>query len=101
MTVVVLENDLYSETGPCPACGESWQAGRIPEESRAAGHYGDPETAPTHYSRLIGIESDGHYDGVSQWMCPDCGAKWNRFTGERVSPDFGDTARSSRDEVAA
>lgn len=33
----------------------------------------------THYSRKIGIEVWGVYDGVLYWKCPDCGVTWNRW----------------------
>lgn len=36
------------------------------------------------YSRLIAVEIQGMYDGVSEWLCPDCGVRWDRFTGERL-----------------
>ena len=74
--------------GSCSECGADWRGKPIPERDRAAGYYGDPSTAPTHYSRLIGVElpydNPNHYDGVSFWRCPDCGAQWDRFTGELV-----------------
>ena len=31
------------------------------------------------YSRIIGYEIRGVYDGVAFWMCPECGARWHRF----------------------
>jgi len=40
------------------------------------------------YSRLVGVEIQGGYDGVSYWACPFCGAAWDRFTGERVAWKF-------------
>jgi transposase-like protein len=52
---------------PCPACGAAWAY----------------EQNDVMYSRCIGIEVQGGYDGVSYWRCPDCGAEWDRFTGER------------------
>lgn len=57
---------------------------RIPEEYLRAGYYGewDGET-PRFYSRLIGIELPT-YDGVSQWLCPDCGVRWDRWTGKEI-----------------
>lgn len=48
----------------CPVCHVDWADGK--------------------YSRLIGIERRGVYDGVVEWMCPDCGARWDRFTGKRL-----------------
>lgn len=36
------------------------------------------------YSRRTGIEYSyrhpDHYDGVSEWMCPECGARRGRWT---------------------
>jgi len=65
-------------TTGCPSCGSDLQGAPIPEEYRLAGMYGDDP--PTHYSRKVGIEYPGIYDGVLVWSCPDCGAKWPRFT---------------------
>ena len=37
------------------------------------------------YSRVIGVEyvhdHPEHFDGVSEWRCPDCGRREGRFTG--------------------
>lgn len=83
---------------PCPECGADWRAKEIPLESLRRGGYGpwnegDP---PRYFYRLVGIElpydDPNHYDGISFWMCPDCGAQWNRFTGELVAG----TGRKSR-----
>lgn len=35
------------------------------------------------YSKLIGLEVRGKYDGVSYWACPFCQVVWDRFTGKR------------------
>jgi hypothetical protein len=63
-------------TGTCPDCGSSWRAGEIADRP---GEF---------YSRLIGVEysydSPNHYDGISEWRCPDCGARWGRFSGRRL-----------------
>jgi len=61
----------------CPQCGADWQGAKIPKKE---------QRKSTHYSRLIGIEVRGGYDGVSYWQCPDCNTTWNRFTGE-ISPE--------------
>lgn len=84
--------------GPCIECGADWRGEPIPEESRRKGYYGDP--APTHYSRLIGIEVPGLYDGVSFWRCPDCGATWDRWSGHMVDelPKIIDDWRQEREE---
>jgi len=54
----------------CPKCGESW------------------EVPGTIYSRLIGIEVRGGYDGVNFWECPDCHTRWSRWTGAEVTDLF-------------
>lgn len=51
----------------------------IPKESRQ--HYSKDAT---HFSRMIGVEIPGLYDGVCYWMCPDCGERWHRFADGRV-----------------
>jgi Zn-finger nucleic acid-binding protein len=37
---------------------------------------------PYRWSRVVGIEIQGVYDGISYWQCPDCNTVWNRHTGE-------------------
>lgn len=34
----------------------------------------------THFSRVMGHEVGGVYDGVLFWSCPDCGIAWPRWT---------------------
>lgn len=37
------------------------------------------------YSRKIGHEIPGVYDGILFWSCPDCGGKWQRWEpGDRL-----------------
>ena len=59
----------------CPVCRSSWAV--------AAGQSA---------SRIIGIEYEwnhpAHYDGVSEWMCPDCKTRWSRWTNLIISPDL-------------
>lgn len=62
----------------CPFCKADLRGEPIPEEHRE--HYGNE----THFSRLIGIEILGGYDGVSYWRCPDCNAEWDRWTGKLI-----------------
>ncbi len=31
------------------------------------------------YSRLIGVEIPGVYDGVLYWLCPDCNGTFHRW----------------------
>lgn len=62
----------------CDMCADP-----IPVESLRKGCYGEWDgVTPRFFSRLIGIEVRGRYDGVSQWLCPVCGVRWDRFTGE-------------------
>lgn len=51
----------------------------IPEEYLREGYYGPWEGEKRYYSRMIGYEIQGLYDGVAFWMCPDCGIRWHRF----------------------
>lgn len=60
----------------CPGCGSKMQGEPIPQESIDKGYYGE---GVTHYSRCIGYQAQGVYDGVLIWMCPDCGHCWPRF----------------------
>lgn len=87
----------------CPSCNSSFDGGSILEtfikqrdEAKPGGfRYGwtDEEvekdmkecySPPYKWRREIGIEIQGHYDGVSYWKCPDCGYTWDRFTGKEV-----------------
>lgn len=80
------------EFGLCPACGANWDGGGIFETLRPQEwcakksdeelqayidkYYGTRHKQ--HFSRLIGVEIPGGYDGVSYWQCPDCKSKWPR-----------------------
>ncbi len=71
-------------TDTCPACNANLQGTEIPVDSRHL--YADNKVPwrrlgreGTHFSRLIGIEIPGVYDGVLFWQCPDCGAQWHRW----------------------
>lgn len=66
--------------GKCPECGNSWDGGDIPERIR------DYYSPPYKWSRIIGIEIPGGYDGISYYRCPDCPAIWDILTGDKVSP---------------
>lgn len=63
----------------CPKCNTDLQGQPIPKEFR---HNYSKNT--THYSRVLGIQYLGGYDGVSEWRCPDCDYRENRFTGEEI-----------------
>lgn len=88
----------------CPSCKESWDDGDIFETFRKAEHYknltdaeieekassyGWSKENPQHFSKLIGIEVMGKYDGISYWKCPHCSTYWDRWTDEIVT-DFDD-----------
>lgn len=96
----------------CPDCGSSWEGEDIYEAFRKHVFYKDKTDAELkqyvydHYKwseqnkksfkRVIGIEIQGQYDGVSYFQCPDCRQTYNRFTGEKedlpalpVSPSRG------------
>lgn len=64
--------DRETEDHFCPNCNVSLRGDRIPENI-AEHYYG------THWDRKIGIEDPYVYDGVSWWLCPDCGHLWKRF----------------------
>ncbi len=70
----------------CGFCGADLRAGQIPVEHIGAGFYGDLDPGKAHfYSRLIGVEYLGGYDGVSEWLCPDCGVRVGRWSGRVLS----------------
>jgi hypothetical protein len=96
------ETAKLDHSGLCPKCGCSWNAGDVLETFKTmrsegrewykdktdaelikiAGNYGWTPESPKNFSRLIGIEERGVYDGVCKWRCPDCNAEWNRFSKE-------------------
>lgn len=63
-----------TDTDRCPHCDTDLTGSPIPVEHRDS-HYG----GSTHYSRTVGIEVRGVYDGVLFWTCPDCGLAWHRW----------------------
>ena len=89
------EEVKLDQHGTCPACGSSWDAGDIFDVFRKQAVYdnrSDEElremiqqyySPPYKFSRLIGVEyaydHPQHYDGVSEWACPDCDTRWYRF----------------------
>lgn len=81
----------------CPECGANWDNGDIfdvlqkkhlnePIEKvkEWASHYGWSEDNKVHFSKVIGLEIPGKYDGVSYWKCPECQMLWDRFTEKKV-----------------
>jgi hypothetical protein len=82
-----------AEGDTCPGCGADLRGVEIPPQHRQEG-------GRTHYSRVIGVEYDytspESYDGISEWVCPDCGRREGRWTGRvltgtDVEPRFGGT----------
>lgn len=63
----------------CPHCRVSLQGQAIPREYLEKGYYGKWDGKPQYYSRKIGIEVMGAYDGTLYYLCPDCGGRWHRF----------------------
>lgn len=55
----------------CPHCNSSLIGDPIPTEDRE--FFGNR----TNFRREIGIEYPEKYDGVWEWMCPDCKGKWD------------------------
>lgn len=76
----------------CPHCGASMQGEPVPDEYRQHKPDHDEQVArlgrcyclpygeTTHFSRAIGHEIRGVYDGVLFWSCPDCHMAWPRWT---------------------
>lgn len=62
----------------CPKCSTSFFGDPIPKDIRE--HY----SPPYYWRRELGIEILGRYDGISEWKCPDCGYRWDAFTGKEV-----------------
>ncbi len=99
---------MATKLDTCEHCGADWNDKPIPRESLHNYNHGPNgeflrtfedylavedqiENPTTHFSRRIGIEygydSPHRYDGVSEWLCPDCGHRVNRFTGEQLADD--------------
>ena len=82
---VLRSTEVDTEEGRyCPKCKSDWRSGRIPPEYVAKGYYGEPTEEPRYFSRLIGVELPEKYDGISYWVCPDCGTRWDRWTGKEM-----------------
>ena len=93
------ETAKLKHAGLCPECGADWNAGDILETfkqkktdgddfwkdktdeeiEKIAGQYGWTPEKPISFSRLIGVEIRGEYDGVSYYRCPECERPWPRF----------------------
>jgi len=47
--------------------------------------YGDKPEGERFFSRKMGYEVSGIYDGILIWGCEDCGHKWPRFAPDAQS----------------
>ncbi len=56
----------------CPLCGIDLRGDPIPERLQDEWYGGK-----THYSRKIGVVNPVR-DCVVEWLCPDCGGRWER-----------------------
>jgi hypothetical protein len=69
----------------CPHCGVILIGDPIPEELNKPYTYQGKTYKPygdsTHWRREIGIEYPEKYDGVWEWMCPDCKGVWPSAVG--------------------
>ncbi len=83
----------------CPDCGITWEGDEIPiglylnnnytvmEAAHAADHFGwTPENNLCFSINVVGVETEG-YDGVSYYLCLECEAMIDRFTGEITRPE--------------
>lgn len=57
--------------------------------------YGDREPEDRFFSRMMGYEIQGVYDGILFWGCPDCGHLWPRFAKET----WGDLHTKAAQEI--
>ncbi len=83
----------------CPKCNKSWDNGSIFDTHRkqeCCKGMTDEElledikrcyNEPYRFSKLVGIEVRGKYDGISYWQCPFCNATWDRWTSKEVVLD--------------
>lgn len=94
-----LNTEIPAADGLCPECGANWNNGDIVEVfkqmrdkgddfwknktdeeiEKHANNYGWTREVPKSFSRLVGVEIRGYYDGVAYWECPDCKHRWHRF----------------------
>lgn len=76
----MIHNPSWFEKCPSPQCGKDLNGPEVPRDLRRQGYYGSyKETDPViFYSRVIGVEIRGFYDGVAYWQCPECNVVWHR-----------------------
>ena len=72
-TRIIVYGTDETRTRYCPECQSDWRGSPIPEENKH--HYG---TNSGYFSRLIGVEIYGGYDGTDHWRCPDCASTFRR-----------------------
>lgn len=103
MTILTSTEVGTDEGRYCPKCNGDWRSTEISRDALFKGYYGhEPpctkkrswddgydenapcDCPPRYYSHLVGVElsydDPNHYDGVSLWMCPYCGTRWDRWT---------------------
>lgn len=89
-----------NKNGRCPNCNTNWDGGAIFDSFRHQAAYrtlNDAElcelisefygNAAERWSRLVGIEIQGRYDGVSLWQCPDCQHTWDADSVQFLTSD--------------
>jgi Zn-finger nucleic acid-binding protein len=87
----------------CPKCKVTWLGGEVPDglmqahpnytrekaETAAADYGWTPENKLQFKTNMIGVQyaydNPEHYDGVSEWKCTVCGARFNRWTNEQLA----------------
>ena len=74
----------------CPHCLSDFKGEPIPDRHRHL--YG----GASHYSRLVGIEVPGEYDGTLYYVCPDCGRAIPRDFGPRRQLSLSSLAHAER-----
>lgn len=66
----------------CPSCGEDLEY----------------QVSKSTYSRKIGVEIWGMYDGVLFWQCPLCDHRWHRWPEGHPLRERAGKAMAIRDE---
>lgn len=89
---------LYTDNR-CDGCGADLRGPAIPEDNLHCYNCGPNgeflatiedynavadqiKNPTTHFSRVIGVEYEGGYDGPSEWRCPNCGRREGRWSGK-------------------
>lgn len=51
-----------------------------------------PNGSPTHSFRAMGVEyrycTTERFDGIGEYICPDCGARIGRWSGKELPPGY-------------